>query len=572
MANPFQQALEAEYLESPESSPNPFSSPFAQAASDPVFKEEMDEEQEGFWKSSLRTAMQPIQGFLETTGPGLAASFWQILSMGELDHEEMDRLKQVYEREGKEFPAEEFEEAREKALSMIPTVRNIASAIEEKTGFPLHPKTRLQKGIRFATEAARFSPEGATLRPLNVGLPKPVLGTGVEGVKEVLQEAGLPEPAAELLSFLALKMPTEGAPRITIGGKEKPSGLKERGFENLEQERKVSQKKMGKINDAIENDFKAIADDLIKNSPVGKTHAELEANPLFKSEMGKQFGKIEELADVIPDQIDTMTVKKAIANQAKKKIATNLAPSEYTKEYHNFMKQFTQETPKGKVGAGDLVRSFRANNQDLSGAFDPIKSKNFNRAKKDALLDYNRAIAEVIQESFPGTEFSKIFPETNKGWSQILDSEKINEFINGMFKGEIKHNKIREFFDNPHTNAPFKRALGDNYPKFEQLMKDMLSSEKPYKMLKVAKDKGLTDFVETASLFVINPKLSMGKKALDFSKQGIKFLLNTVLDKPKLTIKWHDGVKNLMKGDFKGAEKDFAFLKTQTEEMSKAKK
>jgi len=569
MANPFQQALEEDYIEDPQGKGNPFSSPFGQAATDPVFKEGMDEEQEGFWKSSLRSAMQPIQGFLETTGPGLAASFWQLLAAGELDHEEMDRLKQVYEKEGKEFPEQEFEEAREKAMSMIPTVRNLASAIEERTGFPLEPKTRFQKGLRFATEATRLAPSGSTLRPLNVGLPKPVLGAGVEATREVLKEIGVPEPFDELLAFGILKKPPKDAPRLEIGAKKKPSGLTERGFENLEESRQVSEKKFGKINNAIESDFKNIADDIIKNSPIGKTHAELELNPLFKTEIQEQFAKVQELADKIPEHINTMTVKKAIAEQAKKNISTNLAPSEYTKEYHQLMKQFIEETPTGNAGAGDLVSAFRNNNKDLSGAYDPVKSKNFNRAKKDALLDYNRAIAKVIEKEFPNTEFSKLFPETNKSWSQILDAEKINESINEMFKGNLNHNQVRKFFDSPHKNAPFKRTLGENYPKFEQLMKDLLTTEKPYKMLQVAKQKGFTDLVETASLFVISPKLSMGKKAIDYAKNGTRFILNTVLDKPKLTIKWHEGIKNLKKGDFKTAEKDFSFLKSQVEEAEK---
>ena len=213
MTNPFAQALQEEYISNPDSEQtNPFSNPFAQALADPVNQKNEEEEEEGFWKSSLRSAMQVVQGIAETTGPGLAGSFWQFMAMGELDHEEMDHLKQIYEREGVPFDESEWEEAREKVLGMIPTVRNIASAIEEKTGFPLEPKTRFQKGVRFLTEATRLSPEGATLRPLNVGLPKPALGAGLEATREVLKEIGIPEPFDEILSFAMLKQPPEGAP------------------------------------------------------------------------------------------------------------------------------------------------------------------------------------------------------------------------------------------------------------------------------------------------------------------------------------------------------------------------
>lgn len=172
-------------------------------------------------ESAFRTAAQVPQGYLEGTPYGLATFGWQGLAMGEteLDLEEEQRLKQIGERVGKPFNEEKYQEARGNALNSVPTVRNIASHVEEATGIPLTPKNRLQEGIRFGTSVAKGLPPpsklvdnatGYTFRGLKKPLSRPIIGAGVAGTNEVLHAAGIPEPISNLLSFAITKTTGKG--------------------------------------------------------------------------------------------------------------------------------------------------------------------------------------------------------------------------------------------------------------------------------------------------------------------------------------------------------------------------
>lgn len=138
-------------------------------------------EDESFGKSSLRTALQVPQGYAEATPYGIATGLWSVLGAGEVnDPEEIDRIRAISEREGVPFNEEAYREAGENALKYIPTPSNIGREVESATGLPLEAKTRLQKGLRFASSASKIAPKDYTLRGLNTSLPRPILGAGVE--------------------------------------------------------------------------------------------------------------------------------------------------------------------------------------------------------------------------------------------------------------------------------------------------------------------------------------------------------------------------------------------------------
>ena len=80
---------------------------------------------------------------------------------------------------------------------------------------------------------------------------------------------------------------------------------------------------------------------------------------------------------------------------------------------------------------GELVEQYRDNNRSLGEYFEPGASKALNRAKKDVLLDQNRAIASVLEKTNP--ELSKVFKEGNERWSKIMDVEAIDSFVSDMF-------------------------------------------------------------------------------------------------------------------------------------------
>lgn len=207
--NPFEQLAAQNSIETGES--NPDVNPFLQLS--------MEEPQEGFWKSSARLGLQIPQGIAEGTRLGLAASAWQLLAQGEvLDPEEIDRIKMISEREGVPFDENAYYDAAQQALGTVPTVHNIGSAIEKKTGIPLEAKTGPQKFLRLASMAGKATPkagselvpQGTTFRGMNTNLPRPVLGAGVAGTSQVLQAAGVPEPFADIAAFGVLKGVTPG--------------------------------------------------------------------------------------------------------------------------------------------------------------------------------------------------------------------------------------------------------------------------------------------------------------------------------------------------------------------------
>src|SRR5436190_11355611 len=238
-------------------------------------------QEESNLKSMSRTALQIPQGLLEGTKPGMAASLFQLLAMGESDlsPEEFHKLRELAEQEGGQFDDESYEQARQQMLGMIPTVHNIASEVEERTDLPLTPQTRLQKGVRFVSSlgkslpktGAPLAPHGTGLRFTNTALRRPVTALGVEGIREGLIEAGVPEPIADATSLLAIKQMGPGSAKLEVGSKKKPSGLTERRFENIKKPTNVSAKRLNKINEKVEGEFKNIADDILAKSPIGET-------------------------------------------------------------------------------------------------------------------------------------------------------------------------------------------------------------------------------------------------------------------------------------------------------------
>jgi uncharacterized protein (UPF0147 family) len=163
----------------------------------------LTENDESFVKSALRSALQAPQGYLEMTPYGLATSGLQLLGMGEaLDPEEIEQLKYIQSPRNPlsniggeqlpEFDEEKYLQAVEQASKSVPTIANIGSLIEEKTGLPLEPKTTTQKALRFAGGGARLAPQGGRLGG--------AVATG--GTKLALDAVGAPEFISDTAAFL----------------------------------------------------------------------------------------------------------------------------------------------------------------------------------------------------------------------------------------------------------------------------------------------------------------------------------------------------------------------------------
>lgn len=522
-------------------------------------------EKEDFLKDSARTALQIPQGIAEATPPGIATGLWQLLAQGEvLDPEEIERIREISEREGIPFDEETYLQAAERALGSIPTVSNISGAIEEHTGLPLQPKTGFQKGLRLASTAGK-------LQPGTMG-QKAVSAATAPVVKEALGYAGIPEFLSEPLGLgLATGLGVK-TPEIDIGKAKKSSGLTTRQFEKLKKPIEVSPKKIKQIDQKLETEFRDIASDIIEKSPINETYSELKNDVGFKLAAEEAFEKVDKLAESIPEKISLEEFKKDLIKRSTQEKKSGITELEFDKEYNKNIKQFVKDTKGKEASLSGLIRQYRKNNEAFGKSWESAKSTDYNVAKREALLDYNRTISDTIEKKFPDSEFSNLFKSSNEKWKKIMDAEAVEGYINDIFDGKLSYKKTGEFF-NKKQKQIFKRALGEEgYKNFEQLNKDFMSTEKAYKMMKVAGEKGYGELASTGLSYLLHPKLAMTKIGIGMAKGAYKALWESILDKPQLALTWDKGIKAFEKGDFKTAEVQFDKLNREQARINALKK
>lgn len=533
-------------------------------------------EEESAPKSFARTLLQIPQGIAEATPPGLAAGFHSLLAQGEVnDPEDLERIRAISEREGIPFDEEGYKEAGQRALGTIPTVSNIGSAIEDRTGIPLEPKTRLQKGIRLASTAGKAipkpsaaAPKGYAIRGTDTGLPRPVLGAAVAGTNEALYQAGVPEVVSNIASFGIIKPTSAGSGQVSVGQSKKESGLTNRQYEKLKNPREVDASTVSKINEKTEKEFRDLTNKIIEKSPSKEVHENLLNDASFKKNAAEAFEKVEELSKNLPKEFSTQSIKKDLANSIAKKKNEGLTPSEFDKAHNKFLQQFIEETPEKAFTSKEIVEQFRKNNKQLSEAYEPGQSFAYNRAKREALQEYNSILGDMIEREYPNSEFSKLFKETNKRWSDISNVESIHEFLDNVFKEKIDFKSAKQLFTKNGMTVPFKRALGkEGFAKFETLLNDLMSTEKSMKLLKSAKDQGYGDLAKTGVAYLVHPNLAGAKLGYEALKGGYKKMFDMILDKPQLAVTWDRGINAFKRGDFKTAEKEFSILKAQDKKI-----
>lgn len=529
---------------------------------------------ESWGKSILRYMAQIPKGKAQVTTYGIITNLINMLAYGEaMNPADIEDLKRISEREGIPFDEEAYLEAVQQAEQTFPTVGNIANKIEDITGIPLEAKTRGQQFVEFASSAGKLSPKTpTTFRGMNTALPRPVLGTGVAATAEVAKELGVPEPIADIGSFAILKQLPVGSPSLEIGiGKEtKPSGLTTRQFEKIKEPKEVSEGKFQQINRKLESEFKEISDKIISDSPIGETAKNLKNDPTFKQASRELLGEAQTIANEIAEPMASNIVKNEIDNIATKKVK-GFALNEYDKNYLKYMKEAKKDILSENISAGELVEQYRKNNKSLGEYFEPGSSKALNRAKRDALLDQNRAIASAMEKAYPESELVPVFKDGNARWTKIMDAEAVDEFVTDVFKNKgINYKELHNFFDKEGYGHIFERSLGkEGLKEFEQLLKDTLTTEAPYKMLKVAQKKGYDSLFRTGLAYVLHPTIGSVKAGIDVTKFAYKTLINSMLDKPQIAFTFRRGVQNLKKGNFKAADRDFKTLKGEIEILPK---
>ena len=523
---------------------------------------EQQESEEGWLDWAKRTALQVPRGIAQAATYPLDL-LQQIGTADIEDPEEIDRIRQASERVGKPFDEEAYLQRGQEAASMFPTVSNASRYLEEEYGIPLEPKTGFQKAVQFASSAGKLSPKGYTLRPLNVTLPRPVLGAGIAGASQAAQSAGVPEPIADIASFLLLKKPTSGA---TISVKKKPSGLSERQFESIEKPKTVSEGSIRRLNEKIEGEVRELTEKIIEDTPLKDVRAGLKDNAQFKQNASEAIDKVHQLSVNMPGKIS----RKQITNKYDVKIREmkpkGFALSEYEYNVFKNLEKAKDRIGKRKISTVDLVDQYRKNNAEFGQLKEPGKSFAYNQAKRDSLLIQNRAIADTIQIMHPNSEMANLFKETNERWSRIMGSEAIDEFLDGMFNGKIQFKEGRKFFEKHGVKEPLQKSLGkEGFTRFENLMNDLMSYEKGMNLLKKAKSSGYEEIAKTTGTYLVHPYLAKAKIGLSALKGGYRTILGMFLNSPKIGINWERGINAMKKGDYKAAGQEFAKVKEAAE-------
>lgn len=532
MVNPF----ETRSQEIKEKKRNPNGSPFSQRA----VQEEIP--QEPWYQELLRTAIQAPAGFAKRyTFP---ADLYLALAGAE-DEEELERLRML-----PNWDEEAYQKGREQALSTFPTQGNISRMIEEETGFPLEPKTKLQKNLNLAGTGAGFGgASGAVAAP---------------AVSEATQALGGTE---ELGEFLGVGAGALGKKGPQLKAETKPSGLPTRRFESVKSIEKVPGKKISKINETLESDFKNIADKIFEETPIYDVQSALKEGPLYKANAVESFEKVQNLANELPESVSSKEIVSRLKNQVSPKRQKGFMDSESDIAYKKVLDSIIEKSPKEGEGisAGKLVEQYRKNNEELSKLFEPGQSKAYNAGKAEAYLDYNKAIGQTIEDLYPESEFSALFKESNRKWSQIKDAEAIETYMDKVFEGEkVNFKEAKKALESKNLSHSLKRSLGDKgYSDFKQLVNDLSSVEPALKNLREIPGKSLGEYATSFTPFLFNKTFGTVKWAAKELMNAKRSLWEFMLDKPKYRLEWKEGVKALRDGNPQKAKEVFDGLKSK---------
>jgi len=507
-------------------------------------------------KSTARAVVQPIIGAAEFTTPGMLAGAWQLLGTGEAlsemqDWEYGDREEELRKKfpaapwpEKKVFNKEKYLQALSAASKTVPTVSNIASFLEEQTSLPLEARTKLQKKLRLAGSAVKLRPGGLA--------EKVAAGTAAAGMSEGLQALGVPESIADIAGLgVSTGVPLPKAEKVI-----KPSGMPTRWYESIKKETKLTAGQYSKVKEAIESDVKGLTDSLIKTE--SKTARAIEEFPDFNEKLNNAFDRVSELAEGIEETVPNIKIKGSYRRKINSRETKGISPDEFERIYLKESRKLYKTIPDYKdASVKELVDQYRKNNKSFGELYEPGKSSAANRSKREALLDYNRAIEDVFNSKYPDSEFNKLFKFTNKRYMERMDLESIDGFFNKVFADKVNYKQARKFFDNPRVKNSFKRTLGEEgYKDMESIMKDFMSTEQSMKLIKQADAAGFGNIVKYAKKWALSPLWAKGAAIKDLAVSA----RNELLSKPKFRITWKSALNDFKAGNFAKAETKFKQL------------
>ena len=514
-------------------------------------------EKDSTTKNVLRKGIQGIKGYARTNPAGLAYDIGTTAmqlgageALAELDEleERLPHLRKMFPDMGlpEHVDREKYLEAVKNASDYVPTIENLSKWGEEATGIPLEARDVFDRLLGLAGMSAGAQP-GSIAKKALAGVTAPIVSGSAQAV-------GVPEALADIGGLMTGHATAGIIPSISRA--KKPSGMTIRRFESLKKPTTISPGVADTIKNKVEGEFRTISDKILSDR--NQIYKDMKVNPSYFDELDQQFQKVASLSEEIPTELSPYDLKQSLFKRANLKNTKGISPSESEREFQKEIQRTAKGINDRKFHkASDYVEQYRKNNRELKRYYEPGKSKAYNEAKKEALLEYNRAIADEFEKNFPESEFVKLFKETNATNRVAKDVERVNEFVNELTEGKIDFKKGHKFFSDTYTKNSFKRVLGeDGFKEYEILMKDLLSLEQPMSYIKKADAAGFWDLAKQAVPYLVNPKLGVFTSGYRVYKQA----MNHLLSHPRLIPVWRRGIQEMKSGKYAAAQKTFEFL------------
>lgn len=384
---------------------------------------------------------------------------------------------------------EKYMEALQAAQHYFPTQENIERGIESSTGLPLTAKTRGQELLRLASSAGSFkggnildkttgSLGSKVSQKVTAGLTAPVLSKAYE-------EMGVPKEYADMLGLgFSQGVPSPQSIPVGMSKLTTKSGLPLRGFDNIKKPTTVSPTAHKAIGEAIENDVRTSTDSLFNDA--SPAYREMKSNPNYRAERSEAMEEVRSSAEGISRKVNSEDVKKAFNKRINDRPKKGFTQSEYDREFLKETKVIHDAMEANKnLSPVDLIDQFRANNKSSGKIYEMGSSKARNEAKLEALQAHNDAISDVIEKKYPHADFSKGFIKENKNWSEMMDAEKANEFVESIVGDKLNFKNAEKILKDSSHSRSLRRMLGkEKFNKLQGIAKDFIERGGKYRMLK----------------------------------------------------------------------------------------
>lgn len=437
----------------------------------------------------------------------------------------------------------------------------IVDAIAQGLGYDSSPQTTTGKlsreGFARATESVPFGIAGGVRSTVS-----PIAGfLAGEGAKQL----GASDTVSSLIDTVVSADPKQAAknlirPKIP---QYTPSGLPVRKVSGKTQPRKISSDAKSNITETLEKDFKTLSNKYLGKNP---TAQELISNPNFKIQTSELFEEVDKL---IPNtgKIKTSEIKKNFKKRISSVKKQGYADSEFERVYKKETNRVNRSFGNRSVEPKDVLKQYRKNNRELTELFEPGKSGAYNRAKKESLLEHNRAIEDTFSEIYgENSEFVKLFKKTNNDWEKILNYENIQDTIDKAFvDGKINFNQLNKQIH----SKPFQRSLTtligkEGAKQYNSLISDFNGLKNPTSLLGIASEQGLN--VKDMVVFVAHPKYSKAYLAYKISNKLFKKAQERALTDQVFVRDWKSGIDAFTKKDLAKASSIFSRLRKELEE------